>query len=65
MDDKQKKELIESKGWYTLWNEDNWVHPSMTNKDYCGVDIDSASKLDGSTNSEYNCTWTGCFAGCS
>jgi hypothetical protein len=40
--DEQKKEIVKKYGWSTLWHEDNWVHRSMTNKDWCGVDIDSA-----------------------
>jgi len=50
-----KKYLIEN-GWYTLWNDDNWVHPVImqgANLDYCGVGIGDAliiqKKVDNGT----------------
>lgn len=41
----EKKEYIKSKGWTTLWNENNWVHYTImagANIDYCGIDLDGA-----------------------
>jgi len=42
-----KKYLFE-KGWHTLWNDDNWVHPVImrgSNMDYCGVGIEAALSI--------------------
>lgn len=40
-----KKEYIESKGWVTLWNEDNWVHYDImagASIDHCGLNLQTA-----------------------
>ncbi|CAL2094758.1 hypothetical protein [Tenacibaculum sp. 190524A02b] len=41
----QKKEYLISKGWKTLWNENNWIHygiMSGANIDCCGLNIEDA-----------------------
>ncbi|GEM_PF-2316109 len=45
MTDKEKKDYIISKGWYTMWHENYWVHNSImagANLDWCGIDLHSA-----------------------
>lgn len=34
--------LVKSRGWYSMWNEDNWLSPSTTNKDWGGMSLKSA-----------------------
>lgn len=46
--EKEKRDYLSSKGWSTLWNKDNWVHQGImagANLDYCGVDIESALRI--------------------
>jgi len=40
-----KIDYVKSKGWTTLWNEDNWVHYGLmsgANIDRCGISLDMA-----------------------
>ena len=34
--------LVKSRGWYSMWNEDNWNSPSTTNKDWGGRSLKAA-----------------------
>ncbi|MBF0577718.1 hypothetical protein [Dysgonomonas sp. GY617] len=48
MTEKEKRDYLFSKGWTTLWNEDNWVHRGImqgANLDWCGVSLRSALEI--------------------
>lgn len=34
--------LVKSRGWYSVWNEDNWISPSTSNRDWGGRSLRSA-----------------------
>ena len=34
--------LVKSRGWYSMWNEDNWNSPETNNLDWCGRYLKSA-----------------------
>ena len=34
--------LVKSRGWKTIWNEDNWVSPSTSNRDWGGRSLRAA-----------------------
>ena len=34
--------LVKSRGWYTVWNEDNWINPSTSNRDWGGRSLRAA-----------------------
>lgn len=36
------EEFLNSRGWHTLWSEDNWVHQSAQNPDWAGVSMEQA-----------------------
>lgn len=41
----EKAKLLESKGWYTWYHYDYWVHEEKTkNIEYCGLSTESALK---------------------
>lgn len=43
-----KEKYLLSKGWFPMWNDNNWVHSGImagANLDYCGVDLESAWKI--------------------
>jgi hypothetical protein len=35
-------EVVKSHGWTSLWNDDNWITSSTTNKDWGGRSLKSA-----------------------
>ena len=35
-------EVVKSHGWTSLWNDDNWITSSITNKDWGGRSLKSA-----------------------
>ena len=40
-----KEEMInylKSNGWFTIWNEDNWIHNGVGNCDWGGRSLESA-----------------------
>ena len=34
--------LVKSRGWITIWNEDNWISPSTPNRDWGGRSLIAA-----------------------
>ena len=34
--------LVKSRGWYSMWNEDNWNSPETTNLDWGGRSLKAA-----------------------
>jgi hypothetical protein len=45
LSDEEKKQYIESIGWITWYNEDNWIHTTImagANWDYCGLNLNEA-----------------------
>ncbi|SFO04994.1 hypothetical protein SAMN05421741_11832 [Paenimyroides ummariense] len=48
MSKEEKEKYLKDNGWFTLWADHYWVHSGImagANLDYCGVDIDSAVKI--------------------
>ncbi len=57
MEESEKRDFLYSKGWTTLWHHDNWVHRGImkgANLDYCGVDIDSALRIQKQEDEKLN-----------
>jgi hypothetical protein len=44
MSEETKADYLRSRGWYTLWSEDNWLDGSQTysNPDWAGMTTDAA-----------------------